>query len=247
MYFPYSQCLHSTMKYYYVTLLLYSAFLYRSYGQDFSTINRTLQDFSSEMRFNGSSTGPNPGSWVAKNYKGSVYLEESFINGKIYTRNNVMFSEMPMRYNALDDEVEVRMPDGKYYNISGKAEILKIQLNNREMVFTSYAASSGNKSGFLTVIYLGNSVLYKRNWKDYKEGTPSNGIIPETPPSIVDKPAVYFIAVRGEVPIEIKGKKDLITLMANHGPEVEAYCRKEILNLRQEADLAAAVAYFDSL
>lgn len=229
------------MKNIFLGLCFYFVTLCIGYGQDISVVNRGIQDFASDMRFKGSVSGTNA------IYEGSAYLEKEFVNGDIYTSSADKFSEIPMRYNALEDEIEVAMPDGKFYYLSGKAEIISVRMGNREMVYTSFANSTGLMNGFLTVLYRGNTILYKKNTKIYREGTASNGIIPASPPAIVDINPVYLLAIKAINPTKISGKKDLLTLMADHEKEMEAFLKKEKVTLKNEAGLISAISYYDSL
>jgi hypothetical protein len=212
------------------------------FGQDKIIINRSLEDFASEMRFVGST----PGRSYTK-FEGSEYLDENFVNGQILTLNAECFKDIPMRYNAFIDNIEVRLHNGNMYDLTDPAQIFQILLNKNVLVYTDYLSTDEIRKGFLFLLYDGDSKLYRRNYKTYKEGTPSNGIIPEIPSKIVDKPKEYYIKIGNEIPRIFNSKKDLLDIMNSHASEMDDFLKRERTKLNQDDDLIKVLTYFDSL
>ena len=212
-------------------------------GQDDLYINRTLQDFASGMRFVGTEAGRK----VRSDVEGSEYLDENFLNGEILTMNSEHFKDIPMRYNVYLDNVEVRLPNGTICNLSEPDKIFQILVNKQVIVYTEYLSPEGKKSGFLFVLYDGASKLYRRYYKTFNEGRPTNGITPEIPPKIADKPLEYYIRAKDGTTSFCNSKKDLLSVMSNAISEIEDYLKKEKLRLNREDDLIKVVSYYDTL
>jgi len=156
----------------------------RIYGQDHLYINRTLQDFAAKMEFSGSGIINQRPEVIQNKIAGSVYLNDEFEEGDIYTTGNVRFTGIPMRFNAFQSEIEVLMPDNKIYVLSMSDKIIKVSLDSSDLVYTRFYSPEGEKSGYLSLIYSAMSALYRRDYKVFKEGTPSNGIINEYLPDL---------------------------------------------------------------
>ncbi len=212
-------------------------------GQDDLYINRTLQDFASGMRFVGTEAGRK----VRSDIEGSEYLNENFLDGEILTMNSEHFKDIPMRYNAFLDNVEVRLPNGTICNLIDPDKIFQILLNKQVLVYTDYVSPEGKKSGFLFVLYDGASKLYRRYYKIFNEGRATNGITPEIPPKIADKPMEYYIKAKDGAIHICNSKKDLLSVMNNGTSEIENYLKKEKIRLNREDDLIKVVSYYDSL
>ena len=216
-------------------------------GQDATVINRTLQDFVSKMRFGGNeqvrdNTGRNNST-----VEGSEYLDDKFVEGDLITQNSERYSGVPIRYNAYNDNIEVKLPDGKIYLVADKQIISQVKFNDNILIYTKYLSTQGEKRGFLFVLYAGECLLYRRNWKEFKAGIPSNGIVSEIPSRIVDKPEEFYIRIKEKLPMIINSKKDLLWLLQDHSAEIEDFLKKENVKINDDHDLIKVLSYYDSL
>lgn len=179
--------------------------------------------------------------------EGSQYLNDQFVMGEISTADSGQFSGIPMRYNALIDEIEVKMPDEKIYYLAKNNQILHVKLNTTTMVFTPFDSSEGNKNGFLDLLYRGKSQLFQRNYKVFREGVPSNGILSAVPPKFVDIPKEFYIGLKDGIPQLCRSKKKLMEILDNHTTEIERFLKKEKINANHEDDLIKVLTWYDSL
>lgn len=206
-------------------------------------INRSLQDFASKMQLYGTPAGT-PG---YSKVEGSEFMDDNFEKGDIFTVNSEHFSEIPMRYNAYYDNVEVQLPNGTIYKISDPKLIFQIRIKENYMVYTSFMSPDGEKEGYLSLLYEGKSALYRRNSKIFRERVPSNGILNEVPAKIVDVPKEYYVRSKEKNPRFINSKKDLLLLYPDHSSQLETFFKKEKLKTNNDEDLIKAVTYCDSL
>jgi len=216
-------------------------------GQDHLYINRTLQDFAAKMQFSGSGMISQRAEVVQKSIQGSEYLNDEFEEGEIFTDDNVRFTGIPMRYNAYYSEIEVLMPDDKIYFLSKTDKIIKISLDSSDLYYTRFVSEDGERSGYLSLVYNGKSILFRRDYKVFKEGAPSNGIINEIPPRIIDRPEEYYVKTDPGLPRFFRTSKDLSELLDIHSHEIKSFLKKEKINIKKEADLIKVLNYFDSL
>ena len=210
-------------------------------------INRTLQDFASEMRFVGASGDPHGIGGSNAKIEGSEYLDENFVNGEIFTMNSEHFSDIPMRYNSYYDNIEVKLPDGQIYGLTDPKLIFQVRMNKDFMIHTRYVSTFGEKDGFLFVLHEGKCSLYRRNYKIFKEKVPSNGLISEVPAKIVDKPKEYYIRLKDNLPTVIITKKDLLLFLHDHSAELEEFFKKERVKLNTDEDMIRVVTFYNSL
>jgi hypothetical protein len=161
--------------------------------------------------------------------------------------DNERFTGIPMRFNAYHGEIEVLMPDSSVWSLSNRVEIVKILLNSSVLVYTKFITDEGEKSGYLASIYNGKNLLFRRDYKVFLEGTPSNGIVNEIPSKIVNRPKEYYIKAVSGLPKLFKSSKDLTEFFPAHAREINDYIKKGKLSLKKEADLIKLATYIDTL
>lgn len=179
--------------------------------------------------------------------EGSEYLNEKFEKGEIFTSDSECFSGIPMRYNAYHGEIEVLMPDSTIWSLTNRSDIIKINLNSSVLVHTRFISAEGEKSGYLSLVYSGKNLLYRRDYKVFMEGVPSNGIINEIPSKIVDRPKEFYIQTDAGKPKIFKTSKDLSELLGNKSQEINLFIKKEKINMKKEADLIKLITYYDKI
>ena len=216
-------------------------------GQDNLYFNRSLQDFASKMQLSGTEPGRRISSGAHSTVEGSVYLNDNFEKGEIFTSDNERFTGIPMRFNAYHGEIEVLMPDSSVWSLSNRAEIIKILLNSSVLVYTKFITDEGEKSGYLVSVYDGKSLLFRRDYKVFLEGAPSNGIINEIPSKIVDRPKEFFIKTDTGLPRFFKTSKNLAEIFADQSAEIKSYIKKQKINLKKEDDLIKLMTFIDSI
>lgn len=216
-------------------------------GQDNLYFNRSLQEFASRMQLSGSESGHKFSSVSKSTVEGSVYMNDNFEKGEIFTTSNDRFIDIPMRFNAFHSEIEVLMPDSTVWSLTNVSNISKVVLNSSAMLYTTFLADDGEKKGYLSIIYSGKHSLYRRDYKIFMEGVPSNGIVNEIPSKIVSRPKEYYLQIDSGMPKYFKNSKDLTSLLLNHKNEVDSFIKKEKINFKKEPDLIKLISYFNTL
>jgi len=228
--------------------IFFALFLHNTVdGQDNLYFNRALQDLASKMQLSGNNTGTSMKRGVGSDIEGSVYLNDNFEKGVIFTSDHERFTDVPMRFNAYHSGIEVLMPDSIVWSLANNENIVKIQLNSSVLVYTRFNSADGDKSGYLSVIYDDKSTLYRRDYKILKEGVPSNGIINEIPPRMIDAPVEYYIKINEGPVLLVKSLKDLQEKLGTHSSEIKSFIKREKTSFRTESDLIKVMSYFDSL
>lgn len=217
------------------------------FSQDNLYFNRSLQEFASKMQLSGASSGNKLTSRTPSSVEGSVYLNDKFDKGEIYMSGNEKFTGIPMRFNAYHGEIEVLMPDSSVWSLSKSSEIVKILLNKSALYYMKFLTGEGENSGYLASVYNGKSGLYRRDYKVFLEGTPSNGIVNAIPSKIVNRPKEYYLKADTSLPKFFKSSKDLAEILPAHSREINSFIKKEKLSLKKEEDLIRLATYIDTL
>jgi hypothetical protein len=244
----------------FVKILLCTFFInsYQAFSQNFITdTSGDSSSFQSAVnlyhRFLTPETGLYNGSEYAYNayYPFTINEGHPFFQSKTFDTgavfyNNVLYENVPLLYDIVKEELLTHDPTNNYimrlHNERIKWFIIWghtfIRLNQDN------AKSSPLHPGFYDLLYNGNTALYKRVSKIFKENTASfqgvNIYAVESNEYFVKKDNQYYT---------VKNKKSLLLIMNNKKKEVAQFIKKNKLKLRKapEYALIRIVAYYDGI
>ncbi len=180
--------------------------------------------------------------------KNDMYANPSFIHGSIYENGKKVASDLPMRYNAYTDDIEVKLKstDTDFQPLKKNTELsVKTPID-----FYIYLPDNGikEKSGFVNVLFDGdNYKLYKKITVSFQAAIKGRtSYESDTPPSFKQN-VFYYLEHDGNL-IEVPSRKGkIIDLLDNENPGMKNYIKKNKIDVRNEADLIKAVSHLDSL
>lgn len=219
----------------------------RGYPQDNLYFNRSLQDFASKMQVSSGNPGYRVTGSVNSQIEGSEYFNKEFTEGEIFTSDKERFTGVPMRFNAYHGEVEVMMPDQTIWTLGNINNIEKIVFDSSTFVYRNYIIGGKTIPGFLVLIYKGKNQLLRRDYKVYMAGKPSDGIVNEIPPKIVDRPVEFYIDTGTGLPKYFRSARELSEILGRNSQEINSFVKKEKISFKKEKDLVKLLSYIDSL
>lgn len=182
---------------------------------------------------------------------GTIYLDESFKIGGLY-QNGVAFKRMYMRFDAYNDEVELReSPDSDVTRSMVKNEEYSCSINGDEFMYMQYADDKGaTVKGYLSPLVKGGEyVLYEKRVKVFKEGKPAKTSLERGfPHRFLDK-VEYYVSVNGGTPEYMKAKKSEVLDMFSDEDQkkVKQFMKDKHINLGDNMGLANLFAYANTL
>lgn len=180
--------------------------------------------------------------------KDDAYANPNFLVGSIYQDENLLRSNVPMRYNAYADEIEIKNHvSEENYGALMKDPSIYVKINKDIYVFIPYDGSN-EKGGYFNILADGKTYdLYKKTTAAFKK--PQNARTSydsNTPPSF-DKTTKYYLVQDGQFFELSTNKSKVLKTMDSKKPEVKDYIKENNLDIDKEADLIKVVTYFDSL
>jgi hypothetical protein len=180
--------------------------------------------------------------------EGSVYVDDIYKKASVST----LKVDLEARYNALEDEIEV-----KYDNTVGqiiKLDSLTVKFvgTNKTYQYVPYTYQNESVYGFLVLktnnkqinFYTKESVKYI----PFQEGAISYGQKGEGKPAYYKREKeIYFIGLKGriiEMPLK---KKELLELFSDNKTKIEDFTKKNKTNFKEEADLISLINYLNTL
>lgn len=182
--------------------------------------------------------------------EGTVYLDESFKKGYIHYRYKP-YGEYLLRYDAFNDEVELKRGEGNIVEALHKNEAISCRIQEEKFNYLSYKVfSKETKKGYLITLFEGKKyTLYIRNAKIFKEGKPAKTSLQNSfPPRFLDEQA-YFVSVGSGMPYQIKtSRKELLKLVeADVKGQLQTFLKEKNLHLKERDHLIQAFMFMDRI
>lgn len=188
--------------------------------------------------------------YLPDDYNGSPYFDYDFLPGTLYENNNIMASNYLFRYNAIQDEVEVKptvdTPNSEMKILARSPEIY-VKGANYLFVFNENTANPA-LNGYFQVLVVGNSFnLYKKLNKNYYPARKArNSFEKDVLATYTDAPIYYIVDGAGKF-YEVPGSKNKkANVFGNKKDEINKFVKHSDLDLSEEKDFVKAFKYFDS-
>lgn len=182
---------------------------------------------------------------------GTIYLNENFTLGTLYDEG-VAFKKLYMRYDAYNDEVELKESLGTDVVRSMlKHPVYSCSMNGNDYYYAIYTDEDGNsQKGYLTPVVTGEGYnLFVKHKKVFKEGKEArNSLEKSFPHRFLDR-TEYYVSRSGEAPVFMKTKKsDVLSMFSDEDQNaIKGYIKEKRPNVNDSADLQNLFTYANTL
>lgn len=186
-----------------------------------------------------------------KNLKGSPYVNEEFLLGKIYNEKEMIFDNLHLRYNAFSDEIEIRNSEKNEkleYGALKRNSDEFIKIFNKIYVFAPFENSNtlGHYFEILSTEKLFD--LYKKTMVKFNQPVDAvTSYDKDRPAEFKQAHTYYLVDKKGNFNELPSNKNKLLKVLSKENKEVKDYAKKNKLNLANEKDLIQLVSYYNSL
>lgn len=180
--------------------------------------------------------------------KDDAYVNPNFMVGNIYQDETLLKSNIPMRYNAYADEIEIKNHvSEKNYGALMKDPSIYTKINKDIYVFIPYDGSN-EKGGYFNILSDGKTYdLYKKTTAVFKKPEKAKTSYDSNTPPSFEKTIKYYLVENGRFLELPTSKSKVLKAMDSKKPEVKGYIKDNNLDVAKEADLVKVITYFDSL
>lgn len=183
------------------------------------------------------------------NTNGTPYENEDFVMGSLLGENNVLVSNVVLRYNAVRDEFQVKKSLNKNdNNILAVIKKTDLFVKMGTDVFTFVLTADDGVKGYFNILLEGNKLsVYKKISKKYQEGEkPINSMKSNTPNRFIDDVKYYLVNEDKEFMELPNSKSKRIKLISSDNrKELKKFSKTENLNIKKEEDLIKLVEYYN--
>jgi hypothetical protein len=168
---------------------------------------------------------------------------KDFIPGSLTMRGK-RFSSIRLKYDIFRDEVLIPIPNGGILQVNKEmVDSFSFVFQNINYRFLNSAfIESGEKTGYVNVLYTGKTSLYV---KYFKKTEPSKGT--------VESDRFYqgtrILIEKDGIVSQIRSKKDLLLILKDRGDQLKIYIKKNRLTVtgREPESFTPVVRYYDSI
>ena len=233
------------MKHYILTLLFILGFAGISSAQ--YQLNYEIREAVDFYRSNKFIDGSMKSELTEKDIQGSPYLNDEFVNGTIFTVQMLKYSDIPLRFNIYNDDLEFKTPTGEVMALSAPEILEKAEFGNMQMVYSPYSQTNKIKKGFFVVLEQGKASLYSKPGIVFQEPTEPAAYKEAEPAKFVRKADEYYIRIGAEQAILIGNKKELIAAFPDNQDKIESFINKNKIKTNKPESLKEVVRFYNSL
>jgi len=185
------------------------------------------------------------------NYVGSPYENQNFLAGEIYHNNKLIADNIPLRYNALMDEMEFKptfeTPDSESSALMKSPEV-DVRIGAKVFIFVPYQGGV-EKGGYFQVLLRGEKIdLFKKFNKKYTpEQKAQTSMSKDIPARFRDNPVYYLVLQNGrfvEIPSRARNFPDAFI---DREKEIKDFIKDNKLDIKDENHIIQIVIYYNSI
>jgi hypothetical protein len=180
--------------------------------------------------------------------KDDAYANPNFVQGKIFQDDKLLKDDVPMRYNAYADEIEIKKSASDVnYGALIKSPDIYVKMFRDIYVFIPFEGSNA-KGGYFNVLTDGKTYdLYKKTKAVFREPQKAKTSYQRDSPPSFPKTVTYYLVQNGVFLEMPNSKSKILKMMDIKKSEMKKYIKNNDIDLDKEADLIKTITYFDSL
>jgi hypothetical protein len=181
-------------------------------------------------------------------FEGSPYLNDEFEKGDVYYNNAWRFSDIPLRYNIYNDEMEYKEEDrATAYSIKPISLINAIVIKKDSFIVANYYEKRKPVACFFKILTSGKVDLLAKLEVEFEEAQPAKPFFAPEPAKFTRRDDKYYIKTSEYEVWKISNIKKLIEMIGEHEKELSQYAKKEKISAGNESELIRFISFYNSL
>ena len=180
--------------------------------------------------------------------KDEAYTNPNFVQGKIFHEDQLIKDDVPMRYNAFADEIEIKKnASDENYGALIKDPSVFVKMFKDIYIFVPYEGSN-EKGGYFNVLSDGKTYdLYKKTTAVFREPQKAQTTYARDMPPSFPKTVTYYLVQNGTFLEMPSSESKILKMMDKKKAEMKKYMKENDIDLDKEQDMIKTISYFDSL
>lgn len=185
-----------------------------------------------------------------ESYTGTPYNHPNYLPGNVYKENELWFTNVALRYNAVADEIEIKQtlttPDEEAKVLTKSPDVF-VKIADVIYVFVPFKGGIEG-GGYFEVVYEGTKVsLFKKLKKDFRPEKKATTSITVDIPAKFSDDITYFLSDRSGKFYEMpKSKSKKLKVFGTYKNAVKDFVQEKRIDLNEEKGLLRAVKFYDT-
>lgn len=192
--------------------------------------------------------------YLSDEFVGSPYTDNNFKLGTLYY-NDEKQGEIYYRYNAYNEEIEVKQTKLEKEVIQGLSTNKSVRLKKENGNFISFKTfvdkNDNTLNGYLTLLHDGETFdLYERIKVKFTEAQKAQNSFVKATPNRFTQFTEYYLHKKGVNRIDevnLKNRKFIKMVNPQKRSQLKEYLKENDLNIKEEADLIEAVKFLNQI
>ncbi len=177
------------------------------------------------------------------NIAGTPFLLSEFTKGTVMMPDSSVYQDVLLRYDIYADRMEFSDQNGQIREILEPGKYGRFVIKDQAFRYVSYTEANKTSQSFMEILADGKITLYKKIRVQFQEATEAGGYKDAEPPKFVQLSPDLYLSVNGNPAERIKNQKQTLSVLAGENPAIDAFVKKEKLNLNKEEELIQAVQF----
>lgn len=186
---------------------------------------------------------------IYENVTGSPYLSADWISGSVELTDAKVYNNVSLKYDEINDDVIFKGKDGvamaadnvKQFKLAPYGDVKDSTLFRSGFP----AVKSNTVKGFYEVLVDGKVKLLKKTSKRINTSREYNSASVDK--TVIASSTYYLFTQNGNMIFISKDKKSILKELTGKEAELNTFISAEKLNLKNDADLAKLVTYYNGL
>lgn len=178
--------------------------------------------------------------------QGSPYLDNEYKVGTVRTVDDVLYKDIPLKYNCYDDVLEFQR-NNVSYDLKPKTIVKRAEFGGQVFAYKDFESNGGTDKSYFKLLAEGKASLCVRFSVKFYEQEPLKAYAEPKPARFDNLEETYYVSIDNSPAKKILNNKKLIEILADKKNEVESFMSKQKLSARKAEDLIKIIRYYNSL
>ena len=178
--------------------------------------------------------------------QGSPYLDPEYKIGTILTDKDVVYKNIPLRYNCYFDVLEIRK-NNKSYDLIPKTEVKRAEFGGQVFAYKAFESDGHTDYCYFELLAEGKATLCVHVSVKFFDRERLKGFANPKPARFDGLTEIYYISLGNSPAQKILSYKKLINVLSDKKSEVDSFIDKQKLSVNKGEDLKKIVTFYNSL
>jgi hypothetical protein len=208
-------------------------------------VSLDLQEFYKEFRSRQFQQGNTQQEYP--NIEGSPHETSEFLPGRVATKSEVAYNNVPLRFNIYSNEMEFSTEDGSVYFIAAPEIIDYVLIEEQKYIYVPFAVGSRLQRGYFKILTEGKAQLLLKQNITLRDAELPQAYKDAQPARFVRTQDDFYIRLTPSEARKVSNRKELFSILTDKNSELNNYLKKNRIRFNRSEDMTELIEYYNSL